>query len=203
MTFEITSQIRNFSWTIRAENKKNQNIFKKRLEKKQKKYYIMEHEEIRAADTDKWKPSWRNGRRAWFRSKFFHRSGGSTPPDGTKYSVKNCGYGITAVHQPSKLVIGVRPPLPAPLSSVGFPSGQRGQTVNLLAQLSMVRIHLPPPFTYSTVCKDGFFVLKLPILQRFFHLAEKWWKDWLCSTNIPQFAHICGKSPSTMSEVQK
>ena len=76
----------------------------------------MEHEEIRAADTDYWKPSWRNGRRAWFRSKFFHRSGGSTPPDGTKYSVKNCGYGITAVHQPSKLVIGVRPPLPAPLN---------------------------------------------------------------------------------------
>ena len=25
-----------------------------------------------------------------------------------------CGYGITAVHQPSKLVIRVRPPLPAP-----------------------------------------------------------------------------------------
>ena len=67
------------------------------------------------------------------------------PPTAPKYSVKNCGYGITAVHQPSKLVIGVRPPLPAPLSSVGFPSGQRGQTVNLLAQLSMVRIHLPPP----------------------------------------------------------
>ena len=60
--------------------------------------------------------------------------------------------------------------------------------------------HLPPPFTYSTVCKGGFFVFKLPILQRFFHLAEKRWKDWLCSTNIPQFAHICGKSPSTMSD---
>ena len=27
----------------------------------------------------------------------------------------------------------------------GFPSGQRGQTVNLLAMPSMVRIHLPPP----------------------------------------------------------
>ena len=27
----------------------------------------------------------------------------------------------------------------------GFPSGQRGQTVNLLAVLSVVRIHLPPP----------------------------------------------------------
>ena len=26
-----------------------------------------------------------------------------------------------------------------------FPSGQRGQTVNLLAVLSVVRIHLPPP----------------------------------------------------------
>ena len=64
-------------------------------------------------------------------------------------------------------------------------------------------IHLPVPFTCSTVCKDGLFVLKLPLLQQFFHLAEKRWKDWLCSTNIPQFAHICGKSPSAMSEVQK
>ena len=27
----------------------------------------------------------------------------------------------------------------------GFPSGQRGRTVNPLAELSMVRIHLPPP----------------------------------------------------------
>ena len=26
-----------------------------------------------------------------------------------------------------------------------FPSGQRGQTVNLLAVLSVVQIHLPPP----------------------------------------------------------
>ena len=42
---------------------------------------------------------------------------GSTPTVGTK----KCGYGISAVHQPSKLVRGVRPPLPAPL--VGFPSG--------------------------------------------------------------------------------
>ena len=27
-----------------------------------------------------------------------------------------CGYGITAVHQPSKLVMGVRLPLPAPIT---------------------------------------------------------------------------------------
>ena len=31
-----------------------------------------------------------------------------------------------------------------------FPSGQRGQTVNLLAVLSVVRIHLPP-LTYNIV----------------------------------------------------
>ena len=31
----------------------------------------------------------------------------------------------------------------------GFPSGQRGQTVNLLATLSVVRIHLHP-FRFST-----------------------------------------------------
>ena len=113
---------------------------------------------------------------------------GSTPFVGTIYVIV-CGYGITAVHQPSKLVIGVRPPLPAPLRSVGFPSGQRGQTVNLLAQLSMVRIHLPPPFTYSTVCKDGFFVLKLPDLRRFLHLAANWWWDRVFPTFFPQNSH--------------
>ena len=31
------------------------------------------------------------------------------------------------------------------LNTEGFPSGQRGQTVNLLHLASMVRIHLPPP----------------------------------------------------------
>ena len=37
---------------------------------------------------------------------------GSTPTVGTIYEIS--GYGISAVHQPSKLVRGVRPPLPAP-----------------------------------------------------------------------------------------
>ena len=37
---------------------------------------------------------------------------GSTPTVGT--ILKISGYGISAVHQPSKLVRGVRPPLPAP-----------------------------------------------------------------------------------------
>ena len=38
-----------------------------------------------------------------------------------------------------------------------FPSGQRGQTVNLLAMPSMVRIHLPPP-SKKSIRKGGFFV---------------------------------------------
>ena len=44
-----------------------------------------------------------------------------------------------------------------------FPSGQRGQTVNLLAMPSMVRIHLPPP--------------KIPITRlggRYFSLCGRW-----------------------------
>ena len=37
-----------------------------------------------------------------------------------------------------------------------FPSGQRGQTVNLLLIASVVRIHLPPP-AKSTIQADGAF----------------------------------------------
>ena len=37
-----------------------------------------------------------------------------------------------------------------------FPSGQRGQTVNLLAMPSVVRIHLPPP-SKKPVREDGVF----------------------------------------------
>ena len=47
---------------------------------------------------------------------------------------------------------GVRVRLPAPsfrfsaqVNMGEFPSGQRGQTVNLLSVTSVVRIHLPPP----------------------------------------------------------
>ena len=36
----------------------------------------------------------------------------------------------------------------------GFPSGQRGQTVNLLATLSVVRIHLHPSHE-SAECRSG------------------------------------------------
>ena len=59
---------------------------------------------------------------------------------------------------------------------VGFPSGQRGQTVNLLAPLSMVRIHLPPPFLIFFAVRRGRFFyaylfsihLDKQVLERFF-----------------------------------
>jgi hypothetical protein len=35
---------------------------------------------------------------------------------------------------------------------VGFPSGQRGQTVNLVAQPSQVRILLPPLAEFAVEC---------------------------------------------------
>ena len=39
-----------------------------------------------------------------------------------------------------------------------FPSGQRGQTVNLLAMPSVVRIHLPPPRRRGLhIVRDDFF----------------------------------------------
>ena len=69
---------------------------------------------------------------------------GSTPTVGTKFA--GMAYRL-CTSLPSWLE-GFDPPYPLH-SLVGFPSGQRGQTVNLLARLSMVRIHLPPPFTKS------------------------------------------------------
>ena len=42
----------------------------------------------------------------------------------------------------------------------GYPSGQRGQTVNLLRLASMVRIHLPPPAKrHFSLWKNVFFHL--------------------------------------------
>ena len=40
----------------------------------------------------------------------------------------------------------------------GFPSGQRGQTVNLLALPSVVRIHHPPPSGVDTLDAYPIFV---------------------------------------------
>ena len=43
-----------------------------------------------------------------------------------------------------------------------FPSGQRGQTVNLLSVTSVVRIHLPPPLSSRHLCLlDNFLYLRI------------------------------------------
>ena len=44
------------------------------------------------------------------------------------------------------------------VNTEGFPSGQRGQTVNLLSTISMVRIHLPPPQQNTPSCGVCFVV---------------------------------------------
>ena len=66
---------------------------------------------------------------------------------------------------------GVRVRPPAPLANkriryMGeFPSGQRGQTVNLLAPPSVVRIHSPPPEkTPIFLRKSAFFHLEFAFL---------------------------------------
>ena len=42
-----------------------------------------------------------------------------------------------------------------------FPSGQRGQTVNLLSVTSVVRIHLPPPKILGSKVPENFYLLPL------------------------------------------
>ena len=67
---------------------------------------------------------------------------GSTPFVGT---IKLCGYGITAVHQPSKLVIGVRPPLPAPFAYGGI--AERSKAADCKSALSEFDGSNPSPTT--------------------------------------------------------
>ena len=67
-------------------------------------------------------------------------------------------YGIIAQlgeHLPYKQrVIGSSPIGPIKLNNMdGFPSGQRGQTVNLLQIASVVRIHLHP-FSFRYILKE-------------------------------------------------
>ena len=70
-------------------------------------------------------------------------------------------YGILAQlgeHLPYKQrVIGSSPIGPIKLNNMdGFPSGQRGQTVNLLQIASVVRIHLCPFSLW--LCNENFFM---------------------------------------------
>ena len=48
---------------------------------------------------------------------------------------------------------------PAPAYMGEFPSGQRGQTVNLLSLTSLVRIQLPPPYKETDPCGRFFYMV--------------------------------------------
>ncbi len=49
-----------------------------------------------------------------------------------------------------------------------FPSGQRGQTVNLLSLTSVVRIHLPPPDGVDTLDVHSIFSVFMRVCGLFF-----------------------------------
>ena len=57
----------------------------------------------------------------------------------------------------SRSGVRIRPPAPTQLNMGEFQSGQMGQTVNLLAMPSVVRIHLPPPNRSKHRCLLRFF----------------------------------------------
>ena len=56
-----------------------------------------------------------------------------------------------------------------------FPSGQRGQTVNLLSQTSMVRIHPPPPNIMSKVAVAHAMAIFFVIIPLTIYYFEIFW----------------------------
>ena len=78
---------------------------------------------------------------------------------------------------------------------VGFPSGQREQTVNLLSVTSVVRIHpLPPRKAPNCRCffligESGGFTASLMQLQYFVlhEPSSRWWREVLYA-QVPHFA---------------
>ena len=60
----------------------------------------------------------------------------------------------------SRSGVRIRPPAPAQLNMGEFQSGQMGQTVNLLAMPSVVRIHLPPPIKETSAWMSLLFGVK-------------------------------------------
>ena len=62
---------------------------------------------------------------------------------------------------------------PAPYYMGEFPSGQRGQTVNLLSLTSLVRIQLPPPIKKHRPCVGVFLLASGSLAIRNRHLPCK------------------------------
>ena len=77
--------------------------------------------------------------------------------------INNCWCGSMAEHLICNQAVDGSTPFTS--SNMGdFPSGQRGQTVNLLSLTSVVRIHHPPP-EKSQVVRLGFFQLSVPLTR--------------------------------------
>ena len=83
--------------------------------------------------------------------------------------------GSSPITSSNKLITLLQAILYIPLNRGEFPSGQRGQTVNLLAMPSVVRIHLLPP-EKSSFERTSFFQLNPPSAEEI-HL--RWMKS-LC-----------------------
>ena len=60
----------------------------------------------------------------------------------------------------SRSGVRIRPPAPTHVNLGEFQSGQMGQTVNLLAMPSVVRIHLPPPIKETSMRMSLLFGVK-------------------------------------------
>ena len=60
----------------------------------------------------------------------------------------------------SRSGVRIRPPAPTQVNMGEFQSGQMGQTVNLLAMPSVVRIHLPPPIKEASMRMSLLFGVK-------------------------------------------
>ena len=60
----------------------------------------------------------------------------------------------------SRSGVRIRPPAPTQVNMGEFQSGQMGQTVNLLAMPSVVRIHLPPPIKETSMRMSLLFGVK-------------------------------------------
>ena len=68
-----------------------------------------------------------------------------------------------------------------------FPSGQRGQTVNLLRIASVVRIHLPPPYKHRN------FDTKITVLVLFYLRKNQVFSIFLC-----EIQSRCGVEPQRL-----
>ena len=106
----------------------------------------------------------------------------------------------------SRLMVRLRSPAPFGWGCAGnrnmgdFPSGQRGQTVNLLSLTSVVRIHHPPPKNPIGLCLSGFLLTDSAfVTTSYLRSAQIGYclrqEEQYCKMN---FAQICGHESTSV-----